>query len=171
MPDAPAHSPRHFEYQWGHLAQAIVFLFGLVNAGVLLQRYGTGTWALLTAAMIGRPVGIIAAIVLAGIGGFRLPHSMRLRDVVVLALASTSGFAFALFTAVAVYPVGPILAELKLGAVLSGMGVIAAVAAARLLHVGRFHRAARGIPRSTERNSPHPQGPHPRTAPRLTTGR
>jgi NhaA family Na+:H+ antiporter len=149
VPDAPGDSPRHFEHQWNSVVQVIVFLFALVNAGVLLHRYGTGTWALLTAALVGRPVGIFMAIALAGLIGLRLPPRLHWRDLAVVALASSSGFAFALFAAVAVYPIGPILAELKLGAVLSGFAVVAAFAAARALHVGRF--AVRNISGNREK--------------------
>lgn len=136
--DAPLASPRHFEHRWNSAVQLVLFLFGLVNAGVLLQRYGTGTWALMVAALGGRPVGILAAIGIAMLIGLRLPPRLHWRDLVVVALAASSGFTFALFAAVAVYPVGPILAELTLGAVLSGIGVIAAFAVARVLKVGRF---------------------------------
>ena len=144
--DAPRNSPRHFEHEWNYAVQATLFMFGLVNAGVLLQRHGTGTWAMLTAAFGGRPLGMLAAIAIAAALGMRLPARLHWRDLIVVALASSSGFAFALFAAVAVYPIGPILAELTLGAVLSGFGVVAAFAAARFLHVGRFamhhtHRA------------------------------
>jgi NhaA family Na+:H+ antiporter len=136
--DAPHGSPRHFEHEWNYTVQATLFLFGLVNAGVLLHRHGTGTWAMLTAAFAGRPLGMLAAIGIAVALGMRLPRRLHWRDLVVVALASTSGFAFALFAAVAVYPVGPILAELTLGAVLSGLGVAAAFAVAWYLKVGRF---------------------------------
>jgi Na+/H+ antiporter NhaA len=113
-------------------------MFGLVNAGVLLHRQDTGTWALLYAALVGRPLGILVAVGIALILGMRLPPRLHWRDVVVVALASSGGFAFALFAAVAVYPIGPTLAQLALGAVLSGFGVVAAFAAARYLKVGRF---------------------------------
>ena len=49
--------------------------------------------------------------------GMRQPPRLHWRDMFVFALASSSGFTFALFAAVALYPMGPILAELKLGAV------------------------------------------------------
>jgi NhaA family Na+:H+ antiporter len=136
--DAPPSSPRHFEHEWNYGVQAVLFLFGLVNAGVLLHRYGTGTWALLTAALAGRPLGILAAVAVAVGLGMRLPARLHWRDLVVVALAASSGFTFALFAAVALYPAGPILAELTLGAVLSGIGVMAAFGAARILKVGRF---------------------------------
>jgi hypothetical protein len=53
-------------------------------------------------------------------------------------IADRIGFAFALFFATAVYPPGPLLGEMKLGAVLS-VGVPLAILAARLVKVGRFH--------------------------------
>lgn len=136
--DAPPASPRHFEHEWNYAVQGVLFLFGLINAGVLLHRYGTGTWALLTGALAGRPIGILAAVGIAVWLGMRMPPRLHWRDLVVVALAASSGFTFALFAAVALYPAGPILAELTLGAVLSGVGVIGAFAAARFLRVGRF---------------------------------
>jgi NhaA family Na+:H+ antiporter len=136
--DERGHSPRHFEHQWNYAVQTVLFMFALVNAGVLLYRHGTGTWALLTAALAGRPLGMLAAVGIAVVLGLRMPGRLHWRELIVVALASTSGFAFALFAAVAVYPVGPILAELTLGAVLSGFGVMAAFGAAWYLKVGRF---------------------------------
>jgi Na+/H+ antiporter NhaA len=140
--DAPPTSPRHFEHYWVYAVHVVLFLFGLVNAGVLIQRYGTGTWAVLTAAPAGRPLGMLAAIALAVVLGVRRQPRLDWRDLVVVALASSSGFTFALFAAVAVYPAGPILSELTLGAMLSGIGVIAAFWVARMLKVGRFSHAS-----------------------------
>jgi NhaA family Na+:H+ antiporter len=139
-PDRRHDSVRHFEYLSQYPVQAVLFLFGLVNAGVLLTGYGTGTWALLAAAAIGKPIGIMAATALAVALGLHLPLRLRWRDLVVVALATSGGFTFGLFFATAVFPVGPILAELKIGAVATGVGVPLAFAAARLLRVGRFGR-------------------------------
>src|SRR5688572_4142150 len=116
-PDRRHDSVRHFEHLSQYPVQAVLFLFGLVNAGVLLSGYGTGTWALLAAAVIGKPIGILAAIGLGVALGLHLPLRLHWRDLVVVALATSGGFAFALFFATAVFPVGPILAELKIGAV------------------------------------------------------
>jgi NhaA family Na+:H+ antiporter len=132
---------------WKYPVQAVLFLFGLVNAGVLLTGYGTGTWALLTAAVVGKPLGIAAGVGVAVALGLRLPLRFHWRDLVVVALATSGIFTFGLFFATAVFPIGPILAELKIGAVATGIGVPLTIAAARLLHVGRFghhaHRKAR----------------------------
>ena len=130
----------HFEHVWKYPIQIVLFLFGVVNAGVLLSGYGTGTWALLSAAVVGKPVGILAATALAVAVGLHLPPRLHWRDLVVVSLATSGGFAFGLFFATAVFPVGPILAEVKIGAVATGVGVPLAFAMARLLHVGRFGR-------------------------------
>jgi NhaA family Na+:H+ antiporter len=131
-------SHTHFEHVFLYPMHAVLFLFGLVNAGVLLDAYGTGTWAILTAALVGKPLGLLAGTAL-GVGlGLHLPHGMHWRDLAVIGLATTGGFAFALFFATAVYPMGPILAELKLGAIVSGIGVPLTILAARHWRVGVF---------------------------------
>jgi NhaA family Na+:H+ antiporter len=133
-------SPRYFEHVWKYPIQVVLFLFSLVNTGVLLSGYGTGTWALLSAALVGKPLGILAAAALAVAAGLHLPARLHWRDLVVVSLATSGGFTFGLFFATAVFPLGPILAEVKIGAVAAGAGVPLAFAAARLLHVGRFSR-------------------------------
>lgn len=136
-------SSRHFEHVWKYPVQAVLFLFGLVNAGVLLNGYDTGTWALLAAMLAGKPLGIFAAVGLALALGLHLPARFHWRDLIVVAFATSGGFTFGLFFATAVFPMGPVLTQLKLGAVLSGVGVPLAFAAARLLHAGRFDQHTR----------------------------
>ena len=120
--------------------QAVVFLFGLVNAGVQLQGYGTGTWAVMSASLVGRPLGILLATFAIIAAGLRLPLQLRTRELVVAALATSSGFTTALFMAVGVFPAGPALAEITLGALFSVVGAVATLGVAWLLQVGRFAR-------------------------------
>lgn len=134
-------TPRHFEHVWHYHAQAALFLFGLVNAGVVLTGYGTGTWATLAALLLGRTAGIAIGVGLALALGLKLPANLRAREVTVIALAVSAGFTLSLFFATTLLPPGPQLAELKLGALLSLLGVPLTFIAARLLHVGRFARA------------------------------
>jgi NhaA family Na+:H+ antiporter len=130
----------HVEREWNQLVQVILFLFGLVNAGVILRQYDTGTWAMLAATLVGRPAGILIAVGLATAAGLALPHRMGWRDLVVIALATSSGFTFALFFATGVLSPGPILGQIKLGALLSVAGAGLAIVMARALRVGRFAR-------------------------------
>ena len=128
----------HFEHEWNVLVQGILFLFGLVNAGVVLRGYDTGSSAMLAAALVGRPAGILAAVWLAVRAGLHLPRHLGWRELVVVALATSSGFTIALFFATAVVAIGPLLAQVTIGALATGAGSLLALGAARWLHIGRF---------------------------------
>jgi NhaA family Na+:H+ antiporter len=136
--EAPPTAPRRFEHVFRYPVQVVLLFYGLVNGGVVLAGETPGAWAVLTAALIGRPVGILASVALAMAAGLRLPAHLRWRELIVVSLAASAGFTFALYFAAAVMPPGPLLAELKLGALSTGAGALVALAAARILHVGRF---------------------------------
>jgi len=128
----------HAEHEWNEAVQVTLFLFGLVNGGVLLRGYDTGTWAVLSAALIGRPLGIVLAVGLALAAGFHLPRRIGWRDLVIVACATSSGFTLALFFAGAFLPLGAVLQQIKFGALATAAGALVALGAARLLNVGRF---------------------------------
>lgn len=130
------------EHEWNEVVQIVVFLFGLVNAGVLLRGHDTGSWALLTAAVIGRPLGILGAVAVAAAAGLRFPRGAKWSQIVVAALAASSGFTFALFFATGLLPMGAILQQIKYGALLSAVGAPIAVGAAWWLREGRFRSRA-----------------------------
>jgi Na+:H+ antiporter, NhaA family len=134
--DDPTH---HFEHEWNYVVQAVLFLFALVNAGVVLKGYGPSTWAILGAALIGRPLGIFVGLGVALYLGLHLPAKVGWRELLVIALATTSGFTFTLFFATGIISIGPALAEVKLGALATTVvGTLLVFAAAWLLRVGRF---------------------------------
>jgi Na+:H+ antiporter, NhaA family len=128
----------HFESVFEYPMQGLAFLFGLVNAGVLLRGYGTGTWAVLMASLVGRPLGILVAVGVAMAAGLRLPRHIGWKALVVMALTASVSLGFGLFFAAAVFPVGPLLIETRMGAALTPVGVLLALMTARLLRVGRF---------------------------------
>jgi NhaA family Na+:H+ antiporter len=145
-PDRRVHrTASHFEAVFEYPVQGVAFLFGLVNAGVLLRGFGTGTWAVLTASLAGRPVGILAAVGIAVAAGLPLPRHIGWRELIAVALAASPSLAFGLFFAAAVFPDGPLLIETKMGAISTAAGVLVALAAARVLRVGRF--AGLAVPR------------------------
>jgi Na+:H+ antiporter, NhaA family len=129
-----------FERTWKYPVQVVLLLFALVNAGVAVRGFGTGTWAVMVAALAGKPLGILAAVALAVALGLRLPHRVGWRELIVVAFTASIGFTFALFFATAAIPIGPILDEAKLGALLTVCGALMAMAAAAVLRVGRFAR-------------------------------
>ena len=69
--------------------------------------------------------------------GLHMPRSPLARPVP-LGFISAAGFTMALFFATATVGAGQVLSELKIGAILSVAGCVAAIGAARLLRAGRF---------------------------------
>lgn len=128
----------HAEHEWHLIVQPVVFMFALVNAGVILRGYDTPTWGMLLAALVGRPLGVLAATGLAVAAGLHLPHHFGWRELLVVAFATASGFSIALFFATGVLATGPVLAAAKIGVIGSALGALLAFGAAKLLKVGRF---------------------------------
>ena len=116
------------------------FLFGLTNGGVMLRQTDTGTWAVLLAAVIGRPMGIMVALALVAAAGGRMPQHLRWRDISVIAMATTSGFTFALFLGAAVLPIGAVRQQVTVGALATSIGALLTLATAAVLGAGRFQR-------------------------------
>lgn len=143
---SPEEQQRHdalnaFEHWWRVPVQIILFFFGLVNAGVPLTSVGVGTWVVLTALVVGKPLGIVLFTTAAGVAGLQRPSGVSGRDVLVLGVAAGIGFTVSLFFATAAYPEGRWLAETKMGALLSFSAAGLALLLAALLRVGRFERA------------------------------
>jgi NhaA family Na+:H+ antiporter len=128
-----------FERWWRLPVEGVLLLFGLVNAGVPFHGLEAGMWAIPIAAL-GRPIGIAAAGGVAIAAGLHLPQRVGWRELVVVGCTATIGLVFALFFATAVVPLGPILLEMKMGALVTVAGSGLAFGAARLLRVGRFAR-------------------------------
>ena len=127
-----------FEHHWKFPVQALLFLFGLANAGVLIGQHGVATWAVLAAILVGKPFGVGVAVAIAVAAGLHLPRDVNWRDITVVGCAAGLGFTVALFFATAAFPSGPALEQSKLGALLSVSSAGVAFLAAAMLRVGRF---------------------------------
>jgi NhaA family Na+:H+ antiporter len=128
-----------FERWWRVPVEGVLLLFGLVNAGVPLHGIEAGMWAIPIAAL-GRPIGVVAAVGAAVAAGLHFPLRCGWREIIVVGCMTSIGLVFALFFATAVMPPGPLLIEMKGGALITVAGGALAFAAARLLRVGRFAR-------------------------------
>ena len=128
-----------FERWWRLPVEGVLLLFGLVNAGVPLHGLEAGMWGIPVAAL-GRPIGIVAAAGVAIAAGLHLPQRVGWRELVVVGCTASVGLVFTLFFATAVMPLGPVLLEMKMGALITIAGGALAFAAARVLRVGRFAR-------------------------------
>ncbi|MGH9256096.1 MAG: Na+/H+ antiporter NhaA, partial [Vicinamibacterales bacterium] len=128
------------EHWWKLPVHVILFFFGLVNAGVPVAGTGPGTWIVLAAILLGKPIGIVLSTVVCVAAGLHKPVGVTWRDMTVLGIIAGIGFTVALFFATAAFPPGELLDETKMGALLSFSASIFAMGAAFLLGVGRFHR-------------------------------
>src|SRR6185503_7605480 len=92
-------SASHVERVLIYPVQVVLFFFALVNSGVVLTYFEPGTWALPVAALVGRPLGVMAAVSLALAGGFAVPLRGGWRELLVVGFIVSTGFSFALFVA------------------------------------------------------------------------
>lgn len=148
---ADAESARHdtmneFEHWWKAPVQIVLFSFGLVNAGVPLSSVGEVTWMVLGSLIVGKPLGIVAFALFAGLLGFTRAKELSISVLVVLGVTAGIGFTVALFFTTAAFPITSIhLDEAKMGALLSFLAAPLALILARVLGV---------MPRKSDPNAP-----------------
>jgi NhaA family Na+:H+ antiporter len=122
-----------FEHWWAAPVQFVLLLFGLANAGVPFAQVGPGTYFVLAALLLGKPIGILLFSGAARMAGARLPAGLRTADLVIVGIAAAIGFTVSLFFTSAAFPPGTALAQTKMGALLSFSAAPLALIASRLL--------------------------------------
>lgn len=138
-----AHAERYLTDLLNHMqnllqypVQIILFLFGLVNAGVEFSSASAPTWLVLAGLLIGKPVGIFAfGWVAAHPMRLGLPNGMRTEDLLVVGCVAAIGFTVSLFVASVAFPPGPVQDAAKMGALLSFGAAIIAIIAGKLMKV------------------------------------
>jgi len=141
MVDAPssAHDTlSEFERCFRQPAQAALLLFGLVTGGVPLHALDSGTLTVPIAVFVTKPLGLCLGVLFARALGLHLPYHVGWRELAVVACLATIGFTMALFFATVAVGPGAVLSELRMGGLVTILGGVMAVAAARWLRVGRF---------------------------------
>lgn len=124
-----------FERWWENPVAVVLGLFGFANAGVAFNTLTTGTWLVLTALLLGKPIGIISSCALGRRLGLHLPSGMRWKDVLVVGCAASIGFTVALFVSTVASSSGPNLDAAKLGSLLSFGGILITIVLAKLLRL------------------------------------
>ncbi len=131
--DSQVDTLNQFEHWSAAPVQFVLLLFGLANAGVPFEQVGPGTYFVLAALLLGKPIGIVLFSGGASLVGARLPQGLHANDLLVVGVTAAIGFTVSLFFAVAAFPAGPALAETKMGALLSFTAAPLALFASRLL--------------------------------------
>jgi NhaA family Na+:H+ antiporter len=127
-----------FQHVFQVPVQFVLFFFGLVNAGVPFGSIGGGTWIVLTALLVGKPLGILLSTLVGVRAGLEMPGNLPARDLLVVGVAAGIGFTVALFFATAAFQPGPVLDETKMGALFSFVAAPVAIVIGRA--VGRSPR-------------------------------
>ncbi len=123
------------------LAQALVrpvavvlFLFGLSHGGIDAQAFAPTTVITLGSLWIGKPIGILAATVGAGLAlGLRLPQGLTLRDLVLVALIMGMSFTVPALMLDPALPGGAVREAARMGLALSLLAGPIAILIVRLL--------------------------------------
>jgi Na+:H+ antiporter, NhaA family len=129
-----------FEVWWRYPVQLALLFFGLVNAGVPFRSLEAGTWGVPIAVILGKPIGIMIAAAGALALGLHLPERLSWRDLTVIGLAAAVSFSIGLYFSAALLPPGQLRSETEMGVLLCLAAAPLALAAAKLLRVGRFSR-------------------------------
>jgi len=122
-----------FEHWWATPVQLVLLLFGFANAGVPFAQIGPGTYYVLAALLLGKPIGILLFSGAARLAGASLPPGLRLNDLILVGVVASIGFTVSLFFATAAFSEGAALAETKMGALLSFSAAPLALVASWLL--------------------------------------
>jgi Na+:H+ antiporter, NhaA family len=122
-----------FEHWFAPPVQFVLLLFGFANAGVAFGQVGHGTYYVLAALLLGKPIGILLFSTGVRMIGARLPTGLHVRDLLVVGITAAVGFTVSLFFATAAFPGGAALAETKMGALLSFVAAPLAFVASRVL--------------------------------------
>lgn len=108
-----------FEHWWATPVQIVLLAFGFANSGVPFAQIGAGTYYVLAALLVGKPLGIVALSIAARKLGARLPPGVTKSDLLIVGIAAAIGFTVSLFFATAAFPESDALAQTKMGALLS----------------------------------------------------
>ncbi|MEM8822148.1 MAG: Na+/H+ antiporter NhaA [Pseudomonadota bacterium] len=126
----------HTEHLLKHPVEVVLFLFGLMNAGVAFSTISAPTWLVLAGLIVGKPLGVLLFGYLgAHILRFGLPEGMRTVDLFVIGCVAAIGFTVSLFVASVAFDPGPIQDAAKMGALFSFGAAILAIIAGKVARV------------------------------------
>ncbi len=126
----------HTEHLLKHPVEVVLFLFGLMNAGVEFSAISEPTWLVLAGLIIGKPLGVLAfGWFGASVMNLGLPQGMKMSDLFVIGCVAAIGFTVSLFVASVAFDPGPVQDAAKMGALLSFGAAILSIVAGKLTKV------------------------------------
>ncbi|WP_298433733.1 Na+/H+ antiporter NhaA [uncultured Jannaschia sp.] len=130
----------HTEHLLKHPVEIVLFLFGLMNAGVEFSAISAPTWLVLAGLIIGKPFGVLLfGYIGAHTLKFGLPQGMRTVDLFVIGCVAAIGFTVSLFVASVAFDPGPVQDAAKMGALLSFAAAAISIVVGKLTKVQKQH--------------------------------
>jgi NhaA family Na+:H+ antiporter len=129
-----------FEHQLKLPVDLGLFLFAFSQAGVTLADVGPMTWLVFGSLAVGKTAGIALFGALAIRLGFPLPERMAVRELAMVGFIAAVGLTVALFVATAAFDDPALLGQAKMGALLSGLIGLVAIAWGRLSAIQLTYR-------------------------------
>ncbi len=116
------------------LLPGVLFLFGLTRGGVEFAALAPTTGSVLAALWLGKPLGLLIGALVAGVlTGKLLPDSLRLSDLLLIAILSGTGFTVPVLALDSALPGGAMAEAARLGLALSLLAGPAALGLSRLI--------------------------------------
>ena len=110
----------HTEHLLKTPVEVVLFLFGLMNAGVEFSAIAEPTWLVLAGLIVGKPLGVLLfGWIGANVLRLGLPAGMRIVDLFVIGCVAAIGFTVSLFVASVAFEPGPVQDAAKMGALFS----------------------------------------------------
>ncbi|SDZ13649.1 sodium/proton antiporter, NhaA family [Jannaschia faecimaris] len=110
----------HAEHLLKHPVEIVLFLFGLMNAGIEFSSISEPTWLVLAGLIIGKPIGVLLfGYIGAHTLKLGLPEGMRTIDLFVVGCVAAIGFTVSLFVASVAFDSGPVQDAAKMGVLFS----------------------------------------------------
>ncbi len=130
------HSPLiNFEHTFKYPVDLGLFLFSLMNAGVIFSNINALTWAVLLSLKIGKTIGIFGFSYAAHRIGFKLPNKIGKSELIMIGLIASLGLTVSLFIAGEAYQNPTLQGGAKMGALLSLIAIPLSSLAAIILKI------------------------------------
>jgi NhaA family Na+:H+ antiporter len=131
----PVSALEKFERDFSTFVDFGLFMFGLINAGVMFSEVNNLTWIVLLSLLIGKTGGIFIFSSISSMLGFKMPKGMDKKDLFTAGIIASMGLTVALFLSGAAFVDTALQGSAKMGALFSAAAFLIALAVSKILRI------------------------------------